>query len=105
MPIVESTAKRLVLQSGSTTLTLDKDAGKMALQQKILFWKPKPAEAALADVADIKLETVVDPASGAELHHTMLVMKGGQGWSLRARDKKEADANIAKLRDFIGVKN
>jgi hypothetical protein len=103
MPIVESTAKRLVLQSGSTTLSLDKDSGEMALQQKILFWKPKPAKAKIADVTDIKLDTVVDPASSAELHHTMLVMKDGRGWALPARDKNEAEANSVKLRDFIGL--
>ena len=105
MTIVESTAKRLVLQSGSTTLTLDKGAGKMALQHKALFWKPKPAEAALSDIADVKLETVVDRASGVELYHTALVTKTGAGWFLPASDKAEAEANAAKLRNFIGLKH
>jgi hypothetical protein len=104
MPIVESTAKRLVLKSGSTTLSLDKDTGKMTLQQKILFWKPKPAEAALSDVTEIKIEKVVDRASGAEIYHSTLVTKGGAGWFFPANDQKDAEANAAKLRDFIGLK-
>ncbi len=105
MPVVESSTKRLVLQSGSTTLSLDRDSGEMTLQQKILFWKPKPAKAKIADVAEVKLDTVVDGASGVELHHTMMVMKDGQGWALPARDKSEADTNTAKLREFVGLKN
>jgi len=42
MPVLESTPQRLVLQAGSTTLTLDKDAGTGCLQRKLLFWKMKP---------------------------------------------------------------
>jgi hypothetical protein len=103
MSIVESSPKRLVLQSGSTTLSLDRESGEMTLQQKILFWKPKPAKAKIADVTEVKLDTVVDRASGAELHHTMMVMKGDQGWAFPARDKAEAEANSAKLRQFVGL--
>lgn len=105
MAIVESTAKRLVLKSGSTVLSLDKDTGKMMLQQKILFWKPKPAEAELADVSEIKIDKVVDRASGAEMYHTMLVTKNGSAWSFRSDSMQEAEANSAKLREFLGLKN
>ena len=35
--IVESTPQRMVLQSGSTTLTLDKSADKATMQRKLLF--------------------------------------------------------------------
>jgi hypothetical protein len=38
MHILESTPQRLVVQSGSTTLTLDKDLGAASLQRKVLFW-------------------------------------------------------------------
>ena len=41
MPITEKTAKKLVLQSGSTTLTLDKDAGTVSMQRKMLMFNPK----------------------------------------------------------------
>jgi hypothetical protein len=44
MAIIESTPRRLVLASGSTKLTLDKDAGKASLQRKFLFWNLKPTE-------------------------------------------------------------
>lgn len=42
MPVTEETPRQLVLKSGSTTLTLDKDAGKATLQRKLLIWKLKP---------------------------------------------------------------
>ena len=35
------------------TLTLDKNAGKATLQQKILFWSKKPVEFALTEIDDI----------------------------------------------------
>jgi hypothetical protein len=52
MPLAESTSRRLVLKSGSTTLTLDKDAGKVSMQRKLLIWRLKPIEAPLSDVSD-----------------------------------------------------
>ena len=47
--IVESASQRMVLQSGSTTLTLDKNAGKATLRRKLLFWNLKPLELPLAE--------------------------------------------------------
>ena len=44
MSVAESTSRQLVLTSGSTSLTLDKDASKATLQRKLLFWKLKPVE-------------------------------------------------------------
>src|SRR5262245_65436118 len=43
MPVTENAPRQLVLKSGSTTLTLDKDAGKVILQRKFLMWNLKPA--------------------------------------------------------------
>jgi hypothetical protein len=37
MATIESTPQRRVLQSGSTKLTLDKEAGKVSVQRKVLF--------------------------------------------------------------------
>ena len=48
MGSTESTSRRLVLVSGSTNLTLDKDAGKATLQRKLLFWNLKPTELPLS---------------------------------------------------------
>jgi hypothetical protein len=59
MPIVENTQRRLVLKSGSTTLTLDKEVGKATLQRKFLLWGLKPAEAALSDIAEFTVNTAV----------------------------------------------
>ena len=103
MPITENTPKRLVLQSGSTTLTLDKDAGKASMQRKLLLWKLKPVEAPLADVADVNVDATVDRASGVEICHTMLITRAGAGWALPAADKKEAQANASAIRGFLGL--
>ena len=104
MAIVENTAKKLVFQSGSTTLSLDKDANKVALQRKVLFWKPAPSEAPLKDVTDIGLDVGVDRASGIEICNTMVVFSGGQAWALPAENKKEAQANADAMRKFLGLK-
>jgi hypothetical protein len=103
MPISERTAQRLVITSGSTTLTLDKDAGTASLQRKLLLWKLKPAEAPLSDIADVTVDAAVDRASGVEVCSTMLVMRSGTGWALPAADKKDAQANGDALREFLGL--
>lgn len=48
MSKLEQTPRRLVLTSGSTYLTLDKETNKATLQPKVLFWKLKPVETGLA---------------------------------------------------------
>jgi hypothetical protein len=101
MPIAESTSRRLVLKSGSTTLTLDKDAGKVSMQRKLLIWRMKPIEAPLSDVSDVTVDTAVDRASGVEICHTMLIRRTGEAWALPAGDKKEAEINASAIRDFL----
>jgi hypothetical protein len=103
MGIIESTPRRLVLASGSTTLTLDKDAGKATLQRKLLFWKLKPAELPLSEVSSVTLDKMVDRASSVEFFHAMLVTKAGAAWALPADDKSEAEKNIAALREFLAL--
>jgi len=103
MPVVESTSSRLVLKSGSTTATLDKDTGKITLERKILFWQAKPMNADLADVTQVSFDTAVDRASGVDVCSTMVVFRDGQGWAFPAADKKEAQANAAKMREFLGL--
>ena len=44
MASIEEDPRKLVLKSGSTTLTLDKDPGKATLQQKMLLWNKKPVD-------------------------------------------------------------
>jgi hypothetical protein len=100
---VESSPQRLVLRSGSTTLTLDKAAGRATLQRKMLFWALKPVEHSLADVTDTSVDVAVDRASGVEVCHTMLVMRAGDGWALPAADKKNAEASAKAVREFLGL--
>jgi hypothetical protein len=81
MPIAEHTAQRLVLRSGSTTLTLSKEADRATLQRKLLFWDRKPSDVPLADIVEVTVEAAVDRASGVEVCSTMLVMRTGAGWA------------------------
>ena len=102
--IIENVPQRMVLQSGSTTLTLDKDAGKATMQRKLLFWSLKPIEAPLSEVAEIAVDAGVDRASGIEVCNTMLVTRAGAAWALPAADKKDAETTASALRDFLGLR-
>jgi hypothetical protein len=103
MPITERTPQRLTLKSGSTTLTLDKQTGQAVLQRKLLFWNLKPAEAPLSDITDVTVDAGVDRASGVDVCNTMLVMRTGAGWAFPAADKKDAEASVAAIREFVGL--
>ena len=103
MAIVENTANRLVLKSGSATLTLDKTAKKVIFQRAGLLWKPKPMEAELSDITDVTLDSGLDRASGVEVCNSMLVKKDGVGWAFGANDKAEALSNIALIKKFLGL--
>lgn len=103
MAIIESTPSRLVLQSGATTLTLDKDADKASLQRKLLMWKLKPVEQPLSEIVDVTLDAAVDRASGVEVCSTMLVSRAGGGWAFPAADKKDAAATVLRVREFLGL--
>ena len=105
MPITENTPRRLVLTSGSTTLTLDKDASKASLQRKLLFWNLKPTELPLSEFSSVALDKAVDRASGVEIFHAMLVTRGGAAWAFPANDKADAEKNIAALRDFLALQS
>jgi hypothetical protein len=105
IPISERTAQRVVVTSGSTTLTLDKGAGTAALQRKLLLWKLKPSEASLADIVDVTVDAAVDRASSVEVCSTMLVMRSGVGWAFPAADKKDAQASADAAREFLGLPN
>ena len=104
MPMIENTPRRLVLKSGSTTLTLDKDVGKATLQRKFLLWSRKPEEASLSNIADFTIDTAVDRASGVEICHTMVVLRSGAGWAVAAENKGDAQTNVTAMRDFLGLR-
>ena len=104
MPITENTPRRLVLKSGSTMLTLDKEVGKAILQRKFLFWDRKPVEAPLSDIAELAIDAAVDRASGVEICHTMVVLRSGAGWAFPAENKAEAQANATVMRQFLGLR-
>jgi hypothetical protein len=78
-------------------------ADKAVLQRKVLLWGLKPVEASLSEISDITIDTAVDRASGVEVCHTMLIMRGGTGWSFPAGDKTEAETNAAAMRNFLAI--
>ena len=101
--IVESTPQRMVLQSGSTTLTLDKSADKATMQRKLLFWNLKPVETPLSEIVNFEIDAGMDRASGIEVCNTMLITRAGSAWALPAADKKDAEATAVAMRGFLGV--
>ena len=103
MPVTESTQNRLVLKSGSTTLTLDKEAGQAALQRKIVFWGLKPSLAPLSQITDVNADMAVDRASGVEIWQTMMVFNTGEAWAFPAADKQEAHDNVTAIRQFLNL--
>lgn len=104
MTQIERTPQKLVLQSGSTTLVLDKDVGKATMQRKLLFWSLKPIERPLAEVADVTIDAGVDRASGIDVCNVMLIARNGEGLALPAADKKDAQTTAEAMRDFLGLR-
>ena len=103
MASIEEAPRKLVLKSGSTTLTLDKDSGKATLQQKILLWSKKPVEFAISDIDDIAVKSEVDGLSGATIHHSVLHRRSGEITVLTTEEAKAAAETVKKLRGFIGL--
>jgi hypothetical protein len=93
----------LVLRSGSTTLTLDKEVGKVSMQRKMLFWNRAPIEKTLAEIVDATVDTAVDRSSGVEVCNTVLISRAGAGWALSANDKKDAEATMRRIKQFLGL--
>mgnify|MGYP001167472579 CR=1 FL=1 len=102
---IERTPQKMVLKSGSTTLILDKEAGKATRERKVLLWKRKPMESSLSDIAEVKVDAATDAMSGAEVCSTRLVMRDGVGWALPAADKNDATATTAAVCDFLGLRH
>jgi hypothetical protein len=100
---IERAEQQLVVQSGSTTLTLDKASGKAALQSKLLFWARKPRERLLADIVGVNVDAGIDRASGVELCNPMLVMRDGSAWALPHTDRKDATETASEIRNFLGI--
>jgi hypothetical protein len=105
MEIIESTPRRLALASGSTRLTLDKDADKAILQRKFLFWNKKPVEMPLSEFSAVTLDKAVDRASGVEIFHAMLITRAGAAWAFPADDKPDAEKSITSVREFLALQS
>jgi hypothetical protein len=100
---VESSPQRLILQSGSTSITLDKNTRTAVLQRKLLFWTRKPTQRPLTVIARARVEASTDPASGAEICSAMFALHGGGAWMLSAQSKQDATAAVDAVREFLGL--
>ena len=103
MANIEISQHKLVLKQGSTTLTLDKDAGKATLQQRLLLWNKKPVQFALSDIDDIAVKSDKDAMSGASIHHSVLHRRSGEIAVLTTEEAKDAADTVKVLRDFVGL--
>ena len=103
MANIEQTASKLILKSGATTLTLDKNVGEAVLQQKLLLWNKKPVRFALSDIDDIAVKMDVDGMSGATIHHSVLHRRSGEIAVLTTEEAKDAAETVRVLRDFVGL--
>jgi hypothetical protein len=101
MANIEVTPLKLVLKSGSTTLTLDKDTAKATLQQKMLLWNKKPVEFAFSDIDDIAVRSETDGLSGAKIFHSVLHRRSGEIVILTTEEADAAGETAKKLREFI----
>ena len=104
MTNIDRKGSKMVLTSGSTTLTLDKDAGTVNMQRKLMFWNLKPMQAKLDDVTEIAVDAGVDRASGIDVCNAMVVLRDGAAWALPTADKKDAQKVAQEMRDFLGLK-
>ena len=103
MAIIENTPQRMILQSATTTLMLDKETGKVSMRRKTLMWEPEPIERPLCEIADVAVDPAANRYSGFEICHTMLISRNGEGWALPAFDKKDAEATAQRVREFLGI--
>ena len=69
----------------------------------MLLWALKPVERPLAEIVNVSIDTSVDRASGVEICHTMLGMRGGDAWALPTANKQDAEASAASIREFLGL--
>ena len=103
MANIEEIPGKLILKAGSTTLTLDKNAGKATLQHKVLLWNKKPVEFTFSDIDDIAVKSDVDGLSGATIHHSVLHRRSGEIAVLTTEEAKDAAETVKVLREFIGL--
>ena len=100
---IESTPQQLVMQFGSTKLTLDKTSATTILQRKMLFWALKPVTKPLSDISQVKVDTAVDRASGVEVCSVALIMASGAAWTLAENDQASAQATASTIQNFLGL--
>ncbi len=99
----EATPQHMILQSGSTTLTLDKTANTATMRRKFLFWNLKPMVAPLADLVNVEVDAGMDRASGIEVCNTMLITRAGAAWALPASDKRDAETTATAMKQYLGL--
>ena len=101
---IQEDPSKLVLKTGSTTLTFDKASGKATLQKKmLLLWNKTPVEFPLSEIDDIAVKSDVDGLSGASIHHSVMHRRNGEITVLTTEEAKDAAETVKKLRGFVGL--
>jgi hypothetical protein len=100
---IESTPTRLTLQTGGTTLVLDKEQGAASLHRKALLWERKPISVPLADICRVAVTPAIDRSCGFATCYTLLVTRSGNHLELPPAGKPAADAAAQAIREFLGL--
>ena len=106
MAIVERSTSRLIVETagalGAFNLALDKQSGTARIERKTLMWKRRPREIPLADIKDLSVATLKDPASGAELRKLVMRTRADEAIELPV-EEAAIDETASVLRDFLGL--
>jgi hypothetical protein len=98
---IESTSQRLVLQTGATTLVLDKESGQASLRRKTLLWDRKPITVPLADICKIAVTPAIDRSCGFATCYMLLVTRSGTHLELPPIGKTDAEAAAKAMSEFL----
>ena len=108
---VEFGQQRITLQSGSTTIVLDKTAGTATLQRKVLFWMMKPIERPLSGLVEARIhQKHRHRLQGPNVQHHARLSRGqhlatlGQGQARRVR-RRGRDAQVSRRNGMMGAKS
>ena len=103
MATIERTPTRLTLQTGGTTLVLDKEQGAASLRRKALLWERKPVSVPLGDICRVAVTPAVDRSCGFATCYTLLVTRSGNHLELPPAGKPSAEAAADAIREFLGL--
>jgi hypothetical protein len=104
MRILESTADKLVVASGSrispTISTFDKHERVARVTRQILFWR-RPEELPLAEIDDVRVSEYTDAASGTTIYIPVVHASSGHVVPLSRGNEDDAADVAERVRHFL----